>query len=103
MKANYSKFLEIKGRKRRNGTCIREKTSKCSAYGIRMGKKRLPCKNNKTACQTGEIEALKNTAAPVGDQSVELESVETRMGKKTIELKHVSKKYGNQVLVEDFN
>lgn len=34
---------------------------------------------------------------------MELESVETRMGKKTIELKHVSKKYGNQVLVEDFN
>ena len=36
------------------------------------------------------------------DQTVELDSVETRMGKKTIELHHVSKSYGEKKILEDF-
>ena len=46
---------------------------------------------------------MKNGKAPVQDQTVELDSVETRMGKKTIELHHVSKSYGDKKLVEDFS
>ena len=48
-------------------------------------------------------EALKNGKAPVQDQTVELGSVETRMGKKTIELHHISKSYGEKKILEDFS
>lgn len=41
--------------------------------------------------------------APVKDQTVELDSVETRMGKKTIELSHVCKSYGDKVILDDFS
>ena len=34
---------------------------------------------------------------------MELGSVETRMGKKTIELHHVSKSYGDKKILEDFS
>ncbi|HIX63215.1 MAG TPA: ATP-binding cassette domain-containing protein, partial [Candidatus Mediterraneibacter colneyensis] len=44
-----------------------------------------------------------NGKAPVQDQTVELGSVETRMGKKTIELHHVSKSYGEKKILEDFS
>ena len=37
------------------------------------------------------------------DASVELDSVETRMGKKTIELHHISKSFGEKKILDDFN
>ena len=43
------------------------------------------------------LEELKNGKAPVKDQTVELDSVETRMGKKTVELHHVSKAFGEKI------
>ena len=33
----------------------------------------------------------------------ELDSVETRMGKKTIELHHISKSFGEKKILDDFN
>ncbi len=49
------------------------------------------------------LESLKNGSAPVTDDTITLDSVETRMGKKTMELHHVSKSYGEKVLVIDFS
>ena len=37
------------------------------------------------------------------DANVELDSVETRMGKKTIELHHISKSFGEKKILDDFN
>ena len=37
------------------------------------------------------------------DQTVELDSVETRMGKKTVELHHVSKAFGEKKILNDFD
>ena len=34
---------------------------------------------------------------------MELDSVETRMGKKTIELHHISKSFGEKKILDDFN
>ena len=34
---------------------------------------------------------------------MQMDSVETRMGKKTVELHHVSKKYGDKVILDDFD
>ena len=49
------------------------------------------------------LEALKAGKAPVTDQNVELDSIGTRMGKKTIELHHVSKSYGEKRVIDDFD
>ena len=48
-------------------------------------------------------EEMESGKTPVQDQTVELGSVETRMGKKTIELHHVSKSYGDKKILEDFS
>ena len=37
------------------------------------------------------------------EETVRLDSVETRMGKKTIELSHVGKRFGDRVILEDFS
>ena len=46
---------------------------------------------------------MKNGKAPETDRLAEIDSVETRMGKKTIELHHVSKSYGERKLIDDFD
>lgn len=101
--ANYSKFLELKAVREEMELASERKRQSVLRMELEWAKRGCRARTTKQRARLERLEALKNTAAPVGDQSVELESVETRMGKKTIELKHVSKKYGNQVLVEDFN
>ena len=101
--ANYSKFLELKAEREEMELASERKRQSVLRMELEWAKRGCRARTTKQRARLERLEALKNTAAPVGDQSVELESVETRMGKKTIELKHVSKKYGNQILVEDFN
>ena len=101
--ANYSKFLELKAEREEMELASERKRQSVLRMELEWAQRGCRARTTKQRARLERLEALKNTAAPVGDQSVELESVETRMGKKTIELKHVSKKYGNQVLVEDFN
>ena len=101
--ANYSKFLELKAEREEMELASERKRQSVLRMELEWAKRGCRARTTKQRARLERLEALKNTAAPVGDQSVELESVETRMGRKTIELKHVSKKYGNQVLVEDFN
>ena len=101
--ANYSKFLELKAEREEMELASERKRQSVLRIALEWAKRGCRARTTKQRARLERLEALKNAVAPVGDQSVELESVETRMGKKTIELKHVSKKYGNQVLVEDFN
>lgn len=101
--ANYSKFLELKAEREEMELASERKRQSVLRMELEWAKRGCRARTTKQRARLERLETLKNAAAPVGDQSVELESVETRMGKKTIELKHVSKKYGNQILVEDFN
>ena len=60
-------------------------------------------RSTKQRARLERLEALKSGTVPVQDQTVELESMETRMGKKTIELHHISKGFGDRKLIEDFD
>lgn len=56
--------------------------------------------------QKGHIqryEALRDQKAPEFDQEVELESVSSRLGRTTVEVKELCKAYGDKVLLRDFN
>jgi len=54
--------------------------------------------------QREEMElATERKRQSIFDKALELDSVETRMGKKTIELHHVSKSYEGRKIVEDFD
>ena len=69
----------------------------------RKTKRGCRARSTKQRARLERLEALKNGKAPVRDANVELDSVETRMGKKTIELHHISKSFGEKKLLDDFN
>ena len=70
---------------------------------LEWAKRGCRARSTKQRARLERLEALKNASAPTQDKTVELDSVETRMGKKTIELEHVSKGYGDRIIVDDFS
>lgn len=60
-------------------------------------------RSTKQRARLDRLEALKAGKTPVKDQNVEMDSVETRMGKKTVEFHHVSKAIEGRLLINDFD
>lgn len=101
--ANYSRFLELKAEREEMELASERKRQSILRMELEWAKRGCRARSTKQRARLERLEALKNGKAPVQDQTVELDSVETRMGKKTIELHHVSKSYGDKKLVEDFS
>ena len=101
--ANYSKFLEMKAQREEMEVASERKRQSVLRMELEWAKRGCRARTTKQRARLERLEALKNGKSPVQDQVVELDSIETRMGKKTIELHHISKKYGEKILLEDFN
>lgn len=101
--ADYSGFLELKAAREEMELASERKRQSVLRMELEWAKRGCRARTTKQRARLERLEALKNGRAPVQDQKVELGSVETRMGKKTIELHHVSKSYGKKKLLEDFS
>lgn len=101
--ANYSKFLELKAEREEMELASERKRQSVLRMELEWAKRGCRARSTKQRARLERLEALKNGKTPVQDQTVEMDSVETRMGKKTIELHHVGKSYGGTKLVDDFD
>lgn len=70
---------------------------------LEWAKRGCRARTTKQRARLERLEALKNGTAPEQAQVVEMDSIETRMGKKTIELQHLSKRYGDKVILDDYS
>ena len=100
--ADYSGFLELKAAREEMEIASERKRQSVLRMELEWAKRGCRARTTKQKARLERLEALKNGKAPLRDQTVELDSVETRMGKKTIELHHVSKSYGEKKILEDF-
>lgn len=100
--ANYSKFLELKAEREEMELASERKRQSILRIELEWAKRGCRARTTKQRARLERLEALKNGKAPVSDSRVEMDSVETRMGKKTIEFHNVSKAYGDYVLIKDF-
>ena len=100
--ADYSGFLELKAAREEMELASERKRQSVLRMELEWAKRGCRARTTKQKARLERLEALKNGKAPLRDQTVELDSVETRMGKKTIELHHVSKSYGEKKILEDF-
>ena len=83
--ANYSQFLEMKAEREEMELASERKRQSVLRMELEWAKRGCRARSTKQRARLERLEALKNQSAPVKDQTVELDSVETRMGKKTIE------------------
>lgn len=101
--AKYSQFLEMKAEREAMERASERKRQSILRMELEWASRGCRARTTKQQARLDRLEALKNGKAPVMDERVELQSVESRMGKKTIELSHVSKAYGDKQLIDDFN
>lgn len=101
--ANYSQFLELKAQREEMELASERKRQSILRMEIEWAKRGCRARTTKQKARLERLEALKNGTAPIKDATVELESIGIRMGKKTIELRHVSKSYGDKTIIKDFN
>ncbi len=101
--ANYSKFLELKAQREEMELATERKRQSVLRMELEWAARGCRARTTKQRARLDRLEALKAGKAPVFDKALELDSVETRMGKKTIELHHVSKSYEGRKIVEGFD
>lgn len=99
----YSKFLVRKAEREEMELASERKRQSVLRMELEWAKRGCRARSTKQRARLDRLEALKNAKTPQSDQAVELDSLEARMGKKTIELHHVSKSYGEKKIVEDFS
>ena len=100
--ANYSKFLEMKAQREEMELASERKRQSVLRMELEWAKRGCRARSTKQKARLERLEALKNGTAPVQDQTVEMDSVKTRMGKKTVELHYISKSFGEKKIIEDF-
>ena len=60
-------------------------------------------RSTKQKAHIQRYEALRDQKKPDVDKKIEIGSVSSRMGKTTVELSHITKTYGDHVLISDFS
>lgn len=100
---NYSTYLEQKAQReadeeakeRRNKTIYRQELA-----WIRRG---VRARGTKSKDRIERFHALENREKPIETEKLQLQSISSRLGKKTIEIENISKSINNNKLIEDFS
>lgn len=101
--AKYSRFLELKAEREEMEAASERKRQSILRIETEWAKRGCRARSTKQRARLERLEALKNASAPARDKNAEIDSAETRMGKKTIELHHISKGYGEKTCIRDFD
>lgn len=101
--ANYSEFLELKAQREEMELASERKRQSILRIEMEWAKRGCRARTTKQKARLERLDALKNGSSPLSDAALEMDSIGTRMGKKTVELHHIQKSYGGRKLIEDFN
>ena len=101
--ANYSKFLELKVQREEMALATERKRQSVLRMELEWAKRGCRARSTKQRARLERLEALKAGTAPVSDATLEIEAPAASMGRKPVELHHISKRYGEKVLIDDFD
>ena len=100
---NYSGFLTLKTEREEMLLAGERKRQAILRTELAWVMRGARARTTKQKARLERYEELKNRTAPQSDKSVEMSSVSTRLGRTTVELHHIRKAYGEQVLIDDFS
>ena len=99
----YSGYLELKAEREEAALASFRKRQSVFRKELEWVKRGARARTTKQKARLERFEELSSTNAPVSNGRVEIGSVSARMGKTTIELSHISKSYGETMLIRDFS
>jgi ATP-binding cassette subfamily F protein uup len=99
---NYSRFLELKTLREENEQSSERKSQALYKKELAWIQRGAKARGTKAKGRIQEFEKLKEKLGTETEEKLELSSVSSRLGKKTIEINDISKKFGGKVIVKDF-
>ena len=100
---NYQGFLELKAERMAMEEASERKRQSILRVELEWMKRGARARSTKQKGRIQRFEELRARKGPEYDGEVELGSVSSRLGRTTIELKHICKAYGDKVLIQDFS
>lgn len=101
--ANYSKFLELKSEREEMELATERKKKSLYRIELEWMKRGARARSTKQKSRIERFEDLRDRKKIAETKNVELNSLSSRLGKKTIELHNISKSFEHKVLFKEFN
>ena len=101
--ANYSKYLELKTQRLEMAQASERKRQALLRKETEWIMRGCRARSTKSTERIARYEALKAQEAPPTDSTISMTSAASRLGRKTVELAHVSKTYGERAIIQDFS
>lgn len=98
----YSSFLELKAQREEMELATERKNQSLYRQDLEWMMRGARARSTKQKAHIERFEQLRDREKPKEAASVEMNSVSSRLGKKTVELHEISKSYGDKVLFRDF-
>ena len=102
-KTNYRGFLELKTQREESELSTYKKHQNILRKELAWAMRGCQARSTKQQARLERVEALKKEKAPELAGNVVMESVASRLGKKTIEVKNISKAYDGVSVVRDYS
>ena len=99
---NYEGYLEMRAERLDMAQASERKRQSILRVELEWLKRGARARSTKQKAHIQRYEALRDQKGPELDQSMELESISSRLGRTTVELDHLCKAYGDKTLIKDF-
>ena len=100
--ANYEGFLALKAERMEMAEASERKRQTILRNEIAWMQRGARARSTKQKAHIQRYEELRDQKGPEYDRNVELESIASRLGRTTVEVKDLCKAYGDKVLMKDF-
>ncbi len=99
---NYEGFVKLKAERIDMAVASERKRQTILRTELAWMQRGARARSTKQKAHIQRYEALRDMDAPEFDKEVEMESISSRLGRTTVEVKDLCKSYGNKVLLKDF-
>ena len=100
---SYSDYLMQKAQREADAEAAERKNRSLYRRELEWISRGARARGTKSKDRIERFEALKNREVPVAAEKVQLQSVSSRLGRKTIEIENISKKIDGKPLITDFS
>lgn len=101
--ANYSKFVEMKAEREELEQASERKRQNLYRRELAWIRRGAQARSTKQQARIDRFEKLSEEKGPSTNGNIEIQAGSSRMGRKTIELAHISKSYGGRDILNDFS
>lgn len=100
---NYEVFLEKKADRESNAELAEEKRQNLLRRELAWLRRGAKARTTKQKARIGRVEELQDQKGPAAKQDLDFAIGSTRLGKKVLELEHISKAYDGRKLIDHFS